>query len=198
VDRVGELRVSPPLPSGGRHARQPLPSSGSLGSRFATFPGTIGCYDSQHPVSTGSGLPCPPIPRGHPLVRSHRQWGSDWRWARGFFNPGPLVPASRGRALGLPSSRVSPLEACPALWTPVVSPTAPPHAGEDAAFHAGERVGPPRPDSFRGSMTRPASSLLLAPYDRLLGRTQALLSTCWRALAERDFLFQLRAPAGKR
>lgn len=144
----------------------PLPSSGSLGPRFATFPGTMGRYDSQHPISTDSGLPCPPIPLSHPFASLPPTADGFWWRARSFFNPGLRLPASFEEGLGPPKFPNLPCRGMPRSPIPVDSPAAPPLAAKDAAFRAEEHVGIATTYTrFRDSMTRPTPSLALAPYD---------------------------------
>ena len=60
VVRVGELEVSPLSPASGCSARRRLPSRGSLGPRFPTFPGTMRRYDCHLPISGGFACRSPP------------------------------------------------------------------------------------------------------------------------------------------
>src|SRR5262249_29307366 len=69
MDTVGEPGVSPRGPPRNRAARLRLPSSGSLGHRFPTFPtrsaplpacGTMLRSDCQWPISGSFGAPSPP------------------------------------------------------------------------------------------------------------------------------------------
>jgi hypothetical protein len=61
-----------------------------------------------------------------------------------FFNPGPLPGSCGGSVLGLPSSRVPPVETCRPLgprWRPDRHRRV---ADRNAAFRAGEHVGSPQ------------------------------------------------------
>lgn len=55
------------------------------------------------------------------FLRSRRELTASGRRAWSLFTPGPLPGLVGGRVLGLPSSRVAPVETCPALgprWCP--------------------------------------------------------------------------------
>jgi len=126
VVRVGELYVSPLSPASGCSARRRLPSRGSLGPHFPTFTGTMRRYDC-HPAPLGV-LRLSLVPRY--LACSHGLW-YPFR-ARDLVEaprttPGLLVTRSptpgfvTRRQVALPSSRVTPMETCPALrprWCP--------------------------------------------------------------------------------
>jgi hypothetical protein len=146
-----------------------------------------------------SSLPCPSVPSGHPFSSLPARADSLWSPGLELVYPGSPSRLVGGRMLGLPSSRVPPVETCPALgprWCPDRHRRL---AGWDVAFRAGEHVGSTTTTTrFRGSMPRPVSSLLLAPHDGLLRRTQDSLPACRRALAGWDYqpLFWAEHPLG--
>jgi hypothetical protein len=126
-----------------RDARRRLPSRGSLGRGFPTFPtsspglpalGTLRREDCQSPLSGAFGAPCPPpIPGITPLALSpFLAKGSCARLAFPF-HAGRLDRDGRHSSAclsprgpwALPRSRVTPLPACPALrprWCPAHAP----------------------------------------------------------------------------
>jgi hypothetical protein len=108
-------------------------------------------------------------------------------------SPGGLI---RGSALAspalvsrkpadLPSSRVSPVNACPALRPRRPDSSTVPRSYRCCLPGAENRRRPP-PYKFRGSITRPASSLLLASHPASRRRTQQSLPICGRALVGWD------------
>ena len=114
--------------------------------------------------------------------------------------PGPLVARSphpgvwSRREMALPRSRVTPLKTCPALrprWCPAHSPVS--HTGllpSGACTPSACAALPlrlsfcPRLDTFRGSITRPASSLTPASYSHGWAGTWRSLLTCWRGVRQ--------------
>ena len=134
VVRVSARKVSPLCPAGGCAARRRLPSRGSLGPHFPTFPGTLRRDD------------CPPGPLGVLRVSRVPRYRAYFRcswcpvWARrlvaapgrrqGLWSPGPLFRAWRLETGGSPTFPRSPSEDLPRSQTPVVSSVrAIPHPG---------------------------------------------------------------------
>jgi hypothetical protein len=174
------------LPSGlpaARSARRRLPSRGSLGPQFPTFPacrsgpqprGTLRRYDCHDSGSASFGCPScaatlvwsssalPASSQDHVTLL-----GSE------VCSPGaPIRPCPRSGG-ALPSSRVTPLMPCPALsprWCPGHSPErtqdcclpAPGSRRLSPPSRGGLSWGPPL-SQVRGSSTRPATSLPPAP-----------------------------------
>ena len=114
-----------------RDARLPLPSRGSLGLRFPTFDGTLFCEDC-HPARLRSlrlslasrYLACFRDVRGVPYGLA--TWWKPPGHARAFGRPVPLSGNVARRQVVLPSSQVTPMNACPALrprWCPRHSPS---------------------------------------------------------------------------
>jgi hypothetical protein len=118
VVRVGELKVSPLSPASGCSARRRLPSRGSLGPHFPTFPGTMRRYDCHLPVSGASLVARLPDTLPASRVRGVPH-GLMIEW-KPSTTPGPLITRSPSpgiwsrRQVALPRSRVPPLETCPA------------------------------------------------------------------------------------
>jgi hypothetical protein len=121
-----------------RDARRRLPSRGSLGPRFPTFP-VGGCLrlpsvlcsatTARHPFRVASlcaRFPIPdPLPEFCVPVSGSRAGGSSHTRARAFGRPVPLSGDVARRWWALPRSRVAPVDACPALrprWCPDPSP----------------------------------------------------------------------------
>ncbi len=187
VVRVGALNVSPLSPASGCAARRRFPSRGSLGPHFPTFPGTLRRYDC-HYVPLGSlrvslasrYLACfhgSCIPYG--LVT----WSKRPVHARAFGHPVPHSGHVVKETGGSPTFPSYPSRHMPRSQTPVVScALAIAHPGllpsgqwKPSAFLSvlpGEISLCPRLYPFRGSITRPASSLHPAPYGPLRGGTR--------------------------
>ena len=147
-----------------RDARRRLPSRGSLGPRFPTFPGTL-------PASVVRGVP----------------YGLMVEW-KPPTTPGPLVTRSptpgicSRRQVALPRSRVPLLKTCPALrprWCPAHLPW----RTQDCCLPvSGNRRLSPHTTlrvillsttiHISGSITRPAFSLPPASYGPLRGGTR--------------------------
>jgi hypothetical protein len=128
--RVGELNVSPLCPASGRPARRRLPSRGSLGPHFPTFPGTMRRYDC-HPVPLGSlrlslasrYLACP-LSLWSPS-RARDLGGAPRTTPGSLVTRSPTPGSIPRRQMALPRSRVPPLKTCPALrprWCPAHLP----------------------------------------------------------------------------
>ena len=126
VVRVGARKVSPLCPASGCSARRRLPSRGSLGPHFPTFPGTLRRYDC-HPPPLGSlrlslasrYLACFRLF----VVSLTGSWpGRSAQTAPGLLvTRSPTPGLSSRRQVALPSSRVPPIQTCPALrprWCP--------------------------------------------------------------------------------
>ena len=135
MDTVGEPGVSPIGPSRCRYARRRLPSSGSLGT---SVPHLHRYYAPLRLPMAHLGVVrfslSFPDPLGSRLLLCV-PWSPKARVKGGRFlsTPGvfptlggtPAPDLSPRRPLALPSSRVTPVEACPALrprWCPVYSP----------------------------------------------------------------------------
>jgi hypothetical protein len=130
----------------------------------------------SRPVTLSASVrSCSPL-RAHGQVEASRP-------RQGLWSPGPQSGMLTRRQVALPSSQVTPVNACPALrprWCPQHSP----YRTQDCCLPAtGNRrlcssLRPggvsccPRLYSFRGSITRPASSLHPAPYPSLRRRTR--------------------------
>jgi hypothetical protein len=135
MDTVGEPRVSPRGPSRCRYARRRLPSSGSLGTSVPHLPRYYAPL--RLPMAHLGGVRCSlsfPDPLGARLLLCV-PWSPKARVKGGrcLSTPGvfptlggtPAPDLSPRRPLALPRSRVTPVEACPALrprWCPVYSP----------------------------------------------------------------------------
>jgi len=142
----------PPVPC----PRRPLPSSGSLQARFPGLLGTMGRSDFL-PSIPGGSLPRPPVPSSRCLFRSRHRPALPMT-SQGFVLPAPLPACQVRKRQDLPSSRQTLsmhalLTSDPGgtgasgLSTPAVLPSA-----DDTA-------SAPTISQFRGSITRPASSL---------------------------------------
>jgi hypothetical protein len=141
-----------------------LSSSGSLGSRFPAFSGTT--TPLRLPTSRLGSLRFSLASRYSGLTLSSLStaavgFGSP---SRGVLYPGPPYPSLRERRLDLPSSLTSPLDACPALRPRLVPPSTAAGWGECCLPDQLSRRPLYNIIRFRGSITRPASLLLLASY----------------------------------
>ena len=172
---VGPLGLgSPPSPVLCAAKTTPCPSR--VASLVARFP--IPCL--LHGVRV--------VPRG--LVA----WWTPPGHARAFGRPVPRSGHGARRQVVLPSSRVTPLKTCPALrprWCPAHSPLShtgllPSGACKPSAFPSIPlRLSyGPRLYTFRGSSTRPTSSLTPASYSHCWAGTWSALLTCWRGLRQ--------------
>ena len=183
VVRVGELYVSPLSPASGCSARRRLPSRGSLGPHFPTFVGTIRRYDC--PLSLSGRFACRSLPdtlRAFIVRGLPHGLGTTGKAPR--IPPGLLVTRSptpgisSRRQVALPSSRVPPVETCPALrprWCPAHSPL----RAQDCCLpaHANRRL----PTTIPISGLNHAAYLLATPGSirPLTGRHAGSLLTCW-------------------
>jgi hypothetical protein len=177
-------RVSYPLECS---ARRRLPSRGSLGSHFPTFPGTIRRYDCHRPFS--GSFACRSFPdtlrasfvRGVPVGLVARR--------KLPVTPGPLVTRSptpglsSRRPMALPSSRVPPVKPCPALrprWCPAHSPK----RTQDCCLPATEHRRLTTTLSISG--LHHAACLLATPGSvrPLTGRHAGSLLTCWLGFSQ--------------
>ena len=122
---MGIARSLPSVVPAAREARRGLPSRGSLGSRFPTFPGTLRRSDSPLPVSgrfTRRSLP-------DTVPASRRSWGPQRarglveapRSRQGLWSPGPPLREGCAETGGAPTFPRDPSEAMPRAQTPVVS-----------------------------------------------------------------------------
>jgi hypothetical protein len=122
-------------------------------------------------------------------------WWKPPRHARTFGHPvSPSGNVAR-RQVALPSSRATPMAACPAL-RPRWCPRHLPWRVEDCCLPAtgNRRLSPqyilrelsccPRLYPFRGSITRPASSFHPAPYAHCWVCTWISLLTCWLGFSQ--------------
>ena len=166
----------PWFPPVGHSTRRRLPSRGSLGPRFPTFPGTMRRYDC-HPAPLGV-LRVSLVPRYR--AGSRRAWSPSRaprlveapRRRQGLGSPGPPLRAWRLETGGAPTFPSSPSADMPRSQTPVVSyALAIAHPGL-LPSSACTPSASPQLYPFRGSMTRPAFSLHPAPYGPLLGGTR--------------------------
>ena len=144
-------RYLPSVCPAARDARRRLPSSGSCGPEFPTFTGTMLRYDSL-PARLGSlrlslasrYLACFRGVRGVP--QGLATWWKPPGHARAFGRPVPLSGNVARRQVVLPSSQVTPMNACPALrprWCPRHSP----YCAQDCCLPAtGNRRRSPRYD----------------------------------------------------
>ena len=112
-----------------------------------------------------------------------------------FWSPGPPCRACDKETEGSPTFPSYPSGCMPRSQTPVVScPLALAHAGllpsgacTPSAFLSvppGEIAFCPRLYTFRGSITRPASSLTPASYAHCWAGTWSALLTCWRGVSQ--------------
>ena len=134
VDTVGELKVSPVFPKHERHTRHSLPYGGSRGPWFPTYYRYYGPLRLPLPIPFGSlvapyrylsVIPLLCVPHLHTLLR----FGSLTPGYDHTSMPGLLIwlvplifqHSSRRRQEALPSSRVTPVDTCPAhrpRWYP--------------------------------------------------------------------------------
>ena len=136
--------------------RRPLPSSGSLWVRFPGLIGTMGRSDFLRSIPGGS-LIRPPVPSSRCLFRSRHRPALP-STDQGFGHPAPL-PAYQGRRKqDLPSSRQ--ILSMHALLTSDPGGTgAPGHSALAMLPSARGTSSAPTISEFRGSITRPTSSL---------------------------------------
>ena len=135
---------------------RPLPSSGSLQVWFPGLLGTMGRSDFLRSIPGGS-LTRPPVPSSCSLFRSRRRRALP-ATGQGFGHPAPL-PAYQGRRKqDLPSSRQ--ILSMHALLTSDPGGTgAPGHSALAMLPSASDTASAPTKSEFRGSITRPTSSL---------------------------------------
>jgi hypothetical protein len=175
VVRVGELRVSPLCPASGCSARRRLPSRGSLGPHFPTFIGTMRRYDCHLPVS--GSCTCRSFPDTLPASTVR---GLPYGLVAGRklpVTPGPLVTRSPNPGIRQGDRRLSQVPKFPLCrHAPLSDPggvlRTRQSAPRTAAFQPLETVGFPPRYPFRGSITRPVSSLHPASYGPLRGGTR--------------------------
>jgi hypothetical protein len=175
VVRVGELKVSPLCPASGCSARRRLPSRGSLGPHCPTFLGTMRRDDCHLPVS--GSCTCRSFPDTLPasIVR-----GLPYGLVAGRklpVTPGPLVTRSPNPGIRQGDRRLSQVPKFPLCrHAPLSDPggvlRTRQHAPRTAAFQPRATVGFPPRYPFRGSITRPVSSLHPASYGPLRGGTR--------------------------
>ena len=128
-----------------RDARRRLPSSGSLGSRFPTFPGTMRRYDDPLPVS--GRFACRSRPDTAPASRC--AWCPHWahglgeapRSRQGLWSPGPPFREFCSETGGSPKFPSYPSEDMPRSQTPVVSCALASIAHRIVAFRRMQTVG---------------------------------------------------------
>jgi hypothetical protein len=145
MDTVGEPGVSPIGPSRCRYARRRLPSSGSRGSRFPTFTGTMRRED--YPLPLSGRFACRSLPDTAPA--SWRSWcplrahglGEAPRSRQGLWSPGPPFRALYAETGGSPKFPSYPSEDMPRSQTPVVSCALAAVAHRIAAFRRMQTVG---------------------------------------------------------
>jgi len=135
-------------------------------------------------------------------------WSKPPDHARAFGHPVPHSGSLTRRHAALPSSRVTPVEACPAL-RPRGCPECSPLRLQDCGLPAtgNRRRFPPygREDSpavhncypFRGSITWPASSLHPAPHPSLQRRTRVRYCPAGEAFVRWDLNRFRFAPTGQ-
>jgi len=176
VVRVGALSVSPLSPASGCSARRRLPSRGSRGPQFPTCSAggssprpSVLCAAKTAilPLSghfAGGSLPdpwpapllCVPLPAPRPAAATCQRQGS---WSAGT----PPLPALWARRpLALPSSRVPPVTAGPALrprWYPARLAKARPGWLPSARGTASALASRPRREVILPSTTRHLSGL---------------------------------------
>jgi hypothetical protein len=121
--------------------------------------------------------------------------GSGQPSARAFGHPVPHSGNWARRQVALPSSRVTPVKTCPVLrprWCPSHSPK---RVWDCCLPVSGyRRLSPPYHPwgisccpplyTFRGSITRPASSPPPAPYSHCWACTWSSLLTCWLGVSQ--------------
>lgn len=184
-----------------RYARLRLPFSGSLGSRFPTFSVNIPDHRYYAPLRLPfARLGSLRFSLSFPNTLScSRSFVSRFRLVI-WVGSHPMTPrllvsqypcssgAPGGRQMALPSSRVVPLNVCPALrprWCPASSP----FRFQDCClpFRQQRRLSPVlfwlslvhHHILFRGSITRPAFLFHPVPYFHCWFCTWVSLLTCW-------------------
>jgi len=134
----------------------PLPSSGSLEVRFPGLIGTMGRSDFL-PSIPGGSFSRPPVPPSRCLLRSRHRPALPTT-GQGFGQPAPL-PAPQGRRKqDLPSSRQI-LSMHALLPSDPGGTGTPGHSASAMLPSASGTASAPTISEFRGSITRPASSL---------------------------------------
>src|SRR5262249_52536546 len=121
--------------------------------RLSLVPRYLACFPRAWSPRRARGLVEAPSPR------------------QGFWSPGPHAGSVTRSPVALPSSRVPPVQTCPALsprWCPGHSPK----RTQDGCLPGPGNRRLPTTYTFRGSLTRPAGSLHLASYGPLRGGTQ--------------------------
>jgi hypothetical protein len=136
--------------------RRPLPSPGSLQVRFPGLVGTMGRSDFL-PSFPGGSLTRPPVPSSRCLFRS-RRWPALPAPGQGFGLPAPLPAFQVRRQQDLPSSRQT-LSMHALLTSDPGGNGAPGHSALAMLPSAPDTASAPTNSRFRGSITRPASSL---------------------------------------
>jgi hypothetical protein len=145
-------------------------------------------------LSLASRIPCLFLcVRGVPLGLV--VWSKPPDPARAFGHPVPQSGSMTRRHVALPSTRATPVDACPALrprWCPAHSPS----RTQDCCLPAtgNRRLSSPycferypyypRLYSFRGSITRPASSFHPASYAHCWVCTWMSFLTCWLGVGQ--------------
>jgi len=144
------------FPSTGSMPWRPLPSTGSLRVRFPGLLGTMGRSDFLLSIPGGS-LTRPPVPSSRRLFRSRHRPALPTT-GLGFGHPAPLPAFQVRRQQDLPSSRQ--ILSMHALLTSDPGGTgAPGHSALAMLPSAPDTASAPTQIGFRGSITRPASSL---------------------------------------
>ena len=164
-----------------------LSSSGSLGPRFPAFLGTT--TPLRLPTYRLGSLRFSLAPRySGPTLSSLSTVAVSFGWSsRGLLYPGPPCPSLRESRLDLPSSLASLVDACPALRPRWGSPA---HRRSRRGMLPSEPAMPSAPHNgipFRGSISRPTSLLLLAPYSDCSYARRTCYRPAERALAGWDF-----------
>ena len=126
-----------------------LPSSGSLGSDFPTFIGTMLGYDCHLPVSVSCASARPPIPcllsEFVSSLKARQEFWSVPPNAWPFVHPVRLFRGSDKETNGSPKFPGYPFKFMPRSSTPVVScRRSRPYALRTAAFRFNDSVGFPR------------------------------------------------------
>jgi hypothetical protein len=166
VPRSNALSI---FPSIGSLPRRPLPSSGSLWVRFPGLIGTMGRSDFL-PSIPGGSLTRPPVPSSRCLIRSRRRPAPPTT-GQGFGLPAPLPASQRRRQQDLPSSRqILSMQAL--LPSDPGGTGAPGHSASAMLPSASDTASAPTTSEFRGSITRPASSLSTLRSDGYPSTTQ--------------------------
>src|SRR5919108_1361646 len=183
-----------------------FPPVGPLGRGSPPSPVLCAAKTTPCPSRVASLVARFPIPR---LLHSVRgvpfglmAWVKPPGHARAFGHPVPQSGNGARRQVVLPSSRATPLKTCPALrprWYPAHSPLShtgllPSGACKPSAFTSillRLSFGPPL-YIFRGSITRPASSLPPASYAHCWVGTWSLLLTCWLGVSQGGIVLIVR------